>query len=265
MNSDQYQLGDDGELHDARPKRKLSGEERTALTAIFLAFGIIAAFLIGLMSGFVLGRSTTESVPSAALMIATMPTTPLVTATSPPSSTPLTTFTPSALPPIYKTLNVNEYTRFTVYWRRELWEAAVGGGVITEDFEKDDADYGQLSFPYLTGNEFFLTGSSIAQILKDQSLSPTGSLLHFRDWQSGLTFGFPNATTASAFGFDFRSSEGWQLTFNGFNVPLPNGRKGFVGVVFSTDYPRSFLLSSSEKGQGGLTLDNISYLSTRAR
>ena len=41
---------------------------------------------------------------------------------------------------------------------RLLWESSVSGSILTEDFEKDLADWGALAFPYETGNGFVLTG-----------------------------------------------------------------------------------------------------------
>src|ERR1043165_5297479 len=123
--------------------------------------------------------------------------------------TPTPTFSPT-----YVALNVNEDPGFTVYWKRTLWEGAISRTIITEDFEKDEADYGEIAFPYLTGNGFFLTGQSTAQILNDETLLNTGNLIHFRDWENGLTFTFPNDTAVEAFGFDYKPSETWQLTVN---------------------------------------------------
>ncbi len=149
---------------------------------------------------------------------------------------------------------------FYVGTNRPLWESTVGGNVLTEDFEKDAADYGVLSFPYLTGNGFWLDGQSSAQILGDGTLLPSGNLLHFRDWGSGLTFRFPNDTQVRAFGFDYRAGEEWRLIFNNSDsITLPPSRPSFVGIVFSGDYPSQFTLWSDSGVQRGLTVDNISY------
>jgi hypothetical protein len=156
---------------------------------------------------------------------------------------------------------VNEYPSFTVYWKRALWETEVEGSMVTEDFEKDEADYGEVSFPYLTGNGFLLTGQSTAQILRDESLLPSGTLIHLRDWGGGLTISFPNDTAVSAFGFDYKPSETWQLTVNDSVITIPGGRRGFVGIVIAEDYPKWFVLSSAEYAQGGLSVDNIIYIS----
>jgi hypothetical protein len=159
-------------------------------------------------------------------------------------------------------LNIDPIPEVTydVYWDRALWENAVGGNVATEDFEKDEADYGELSFPYITGNGFTLIGQSHAQIIEDPSLLDSGNLLHFRDWEVGLKFIFPNNASVTAFGFDYRPSETWNLTVNQFDVTITGGRKGFVGIVIHGSTPQEFVLWSNEYAQGGLSVDNISYV-----
>lgn len=168
---------------------------------------------------------------------------------------------PSPMPEIYVTLNINEYPNYTVYWKQPLWESAVGSITGIEDFEHDEGSYGELSFPYLTGNGFLLKGESSAQILGDSSLLESGTLIHFRDWANGLTVAFPNETAASAFGFNYRSNETWRLTFGGTQVDLPKGRGGFVGVVIRNNYPADFVLLGPDGAQGGLSVDNIAYVS----
>jgi hypothetical protein len=233
----------------------------------------VAAFAFGLLLGLTIfgrwfwaGRSaalpatppvTAAVIPSALAPSATpVPASPLAT------SAPLATAaaTPSPLPPIYLTLNVNIYPEYTVYWKRDLWEGALSSSPVTEDFESDAADYGELRFPYLTGKGLLLTGQSSAQILNDPNLLPSGHALHFRDWASGLKFSFPNGIAANAFGFDYKPTETWLLTANGWGIPIPKGRRGFVGITFRGNYPKSFVLSAGPYPQGGLTIDNISYL-----
>jgi hypothetical protein len=84
--------------------------------------------------------------------------------TSTATMTALPTATPSPLPPIYVTLNVNEFSTYTLYWKRELWESAIRESPFVENFENDSSDYGEVTFPYLTGNGFLLNGESSAQI-----------------------------------------------------------------------------------------------------
>jgi hypothetical protein len=187
---------------------------------------------------------------------------PTATSTVTPSATitPSPSSTPSPPPAIYLTLNVNEFATYTIYWKRELWESAIRESVFVEDFENDSSDYVELSFPYLTGKGFLFNGDSSAQILSDGSLLSTGNMMHFRDWESGLRIFFPNNSVASAFSFDFRTSEAWQLTFNESVIPLPKGGNRFVGIVIHKIFPGDFVLSSLEKVQGGFSLDNISYV-----
>lgn len=182
--------------------------------------------------------------------------TPTVTRT--PTGTP--TATPSPLSLIYLTLNVNEFPTYTIYWNRELWNQAVERKALTEDFALDNKGYGELTFPYLSGKGFLLTGDSTAQILGDSHLLPSGNLIHFRDWGKGLTFHFPNESLVSAFAFDYKASEIWQLTFNDIKVEIPKGTNRFLGVVIHERYPIVFILSSDARVQGGLSVDNISYL-----
>ena len=173
---------------------------------------------------------------------------------------PLLTSTPSPLPPIYVTLNVNEFPTYTIYWKRELWESAIRETPLVEDFENDSSDYGELTFPYLTAKGFLLNGESSAQIFNDNSLLQSGNLIHFRDWGTGLKFSFPNNSVASAFSFDYKASETWQLAFNDTMITIPGGRNRFLGIIVHNFYPAEFTLSSFERVQGGLTVDNISYI-----
>lgn len=174
--------------------------------------------------------------------------------------TPPPTLTRTPLPPIYVTLNVNEFATYTVYWNRELWESAVSESPLIEDFENDSGDYGELTFPYLTGKGLLLNGESSAQILSDSSLMSSGNLIHFRDWGTGMRFSFPNNSVVGAFSFDYKASETWQLSFNDTVIEIPGGRNRFLGVIINNFYPGEFILSSFESVQGGLTVDNISYI-----
>ena len=165
-----------------------------------------------------------------------------------------------SVPRVY--LPVVSKAAYILYSNRSLWESAVSGSVLTEDFEKDQADYGVLDFPYVTGNGFILTAQNVtAQILQDGSLLPSGNLIHMRDWGGGLVISFPNYSSVTAFGFDYRPGETWQLTFNDSVIPLPPGRMGFVGLVFNGNYPNQFVLSFADTGaERGLSVDNISYV-----
>jgi hypothetical protein len=162
-------------------------------------------------------------------------------------------------------ISVEEHPSFTLYWDRALWNKAIHrNSVNIEDFEKEEADYGELKFPYLTGNGFLLTGQSAAQILRDSTLLDDGNQIHFRDWENGLTFIFPNGNSVSAFGFDYRTSEIWQLTFDHSVITIPEGRKGFVGIIMQKDFLKEFSLRGPETAQGGISMDNISYISANA-
>ena len=206
--------------------------------------------------------TATPTVTSTATATSTVTPTLTLSPTITLTSTPLPTLTPTPLPAVFLTMFVNKYDTFTVYRQRELWENAISkDSVLTEDFEKDTADYGELSNPYLTGNGFLLVGGSCpAQILQDATLLPGGNILHFRDFGCGLTLVFPNDSAVSAFGFDYRPSEEWNLRINDTFIIIPEGRPGFIGIVFHTGYPKEFNLSSKANAQGGLSVDNISYI-----
>ena len=219
---------------------------KRALISIFIMLALV--IIIGLVS-FSCGMLFLPTLSALA------PTpSPTFTVTASP------TFTPTPFPPIYVTLNVNEFATYTIYWKRELWESAIRGTVLTEDFENDDGNYGELNFPYLTGKGFLLNGHSSAQIFKDNTLLSSGNLIHFRDWHNGLRFSFPNNSVVSAFSFDYKASETWQLTFNDFVITIPDGRNRFIGIIVHRLFPTDFILFSLEGAQGGLSVDNISYI-----
>ncbi len=157
------------------------------------------------------------------------------------------------LPMVVRPITITEYRS------RSLWENAIRANPDNEDFEKDRVSYDEIIFPYTTGNGFLLTGQSAAQILHESHWN-SGNFLHFRDWKIGLTFTFPNYEAVSAFGFDYRSSEPWQLTINSYTITLSKDSKSFIGIVVSESYPNKFVLSGWEYAQGGLSVDNISYV-----
>jgi hypothetical protein len=164
------------------------------------------------------------------------------------------------LPAKLITPRVIPFPPLTIYWSRTLWEEAVGKNYVIEDFEKDPADYGELRFPYFTGNHFILSGKSAAQFLNAPELLPSGNLLHFRDWEYGLTFTFPNDATTTVLGFDYASQEEWQLTVLNIDIILPSGRDQFVGIVLYAGPIEAFRLMGPHTAQGGLSVDNISYI-----
>ena len=52
--------------------------------------------------------------------------------------------------------------------------------------------------------------------------------------------------------------------FEGMTVDLPVGRSGFVGVIFSQTDPDEFTLASMANAQGGLSIDNITYIDSES-
>ncbi len=200
------------------------------------------------------------TVTPKAVMSTSIPT-PLITATPRATSTfvycctPTPTSIPSQPPPLS-----GPTITYEVVSNRIVWNKLMGGNIATEDFQKDFADYGELNYPYITGNGFILTGQSPAQILQDATLLDSGTLLHFRDWKVGLTFTFPNDADVSGFGFDYRASETWQLTVGNSVITVPVGRPGFIGIVIHAGNLNKFILYCKSNAQGGLTVDNISYV-----
>ena len=195
---------------------------------------------------------------SASLLAPTRTLTPTVTAT--PTATLTATSTSTPLPAKLITPRVIPFPPLTIYWSRTLWEEAVGKNYVIEDFEKDPEDYGELHFPYFTGNYFILSGKSAAQFINAPELLSSGNLLHFRDWEYGLTFTFPNDATTTVLGFDYASQEEWQLTVLNIDIILPSGRDQFVGIVLYAGPIKEFRLMGPNTAQGGLSVDNISYI-----
>ena len=219
-------------------------------TLIVIAGMLLVAMLIACLFSVMLP-------PSASLLAPTLSPTPTITNTPTATLTPTATVTP--LPAHLITPNVTEFPDYTVYWERGLWENAVGETTPLEDFEKDRSDYGELVFPYFTGNRFILTGTSAAQILSAPELLPSGNLIHFRDWEQGLTFTFPNDMSVTAFGFDYASSEDWRVSLDSIDIPIPNGRNRFMGIVLREGTVKQFTFLGPPYAQGGLSIDNISY------
>ena len=196
--------------------------------------------------------------PSASLLAPTSTLTPTITSTPTATLTPTSTFTP--LPPILVTPKLIEIFPFEVYDQRQAWESTVGETVLSEDFEKDTYGFRELQFPYTTGNGFLLSGKSNAQILAAPELLESGNFLHLSAWELGLTFTFPNDRAVTAVGFDYTTAEEWQLTVTNLNVILPSGRNQFIGIILHQNSSTKFNLVSSAFAQGGLSVDNISYV-----
>ena len=210
---------------------------------------LLAAASLSLLFSLFLPTSASLLAPTLTPMVTSTPTATL-TATSTSTPLPAKLITPSVIP----------FPPLTIYWTRTLWEEAVGKNYVIEDFEKDPEDYGELGFPCFTGNHLILSGKSAAQFLNAPELLPSGNLLHFRDWQYGLTFTLPNDATTTALGFDYASQERWQLTVRNIDVILPSGRNQFVGIVLYEGPTKEFRLMGPNTAQGGLFVDNISYI-----
>jgi len=149
---------------------------------------------------------------------------------------------------------------FNVFESRELWEEAVGKGVLVEDFERDFPSYDEIRFPYFTGKGLVLAGSSHGQILRAPELLPSQNLLHFVDFETGLAITLPNNTTTRALGFDYTVHEDWQLSVFNIGIILTRGESRFVGVILSEHTVKDFRLIGPQTSQGGLSIDNISYI-----
>jgi len=228
------------------------------LNTRWTSFGL---FLALLLAGVVVSCLFSIFLPPSASVLAptsTFTSTSLITATPTASPSASPTITPAPISLI--TPRINHFPPVAIYWRRALWEEAIGTNYAVEDFEKDPSDYGELGFPYFTGNGFTLTGKSAAQFIHAAELLPSQNLLHFRDWEYGLTFTFPNQTTVTVLGFDYASQEEWQLQIQNIDIILPAGRNQFVGVVLFDGTAKLFNLAGPQTAQGGLSVDNISYI-----
>jgi hypothetical protein len=195
---------------------------------------------------------------SASLLPPTSTPTATITSTPSPTRTPTPTITP--LPANLITPGVAKFGGYTAYWRRELWEQAIGKPFRIEDFEQEGTAHGSIALPYLTGNKFLLSGKSYAELIDSVQLLPDGTYLHFRDWEQGLTLKFPDETAVTAFAFDYTTPELWVLTYNDVELGLPSGTYQFVGIILYEDTTNEFTLSSSADVQGGLSMDNLSYI-----
>jgi hypothetical protein len=158
---------------------------------------------------------------------------------------------------------VTQFGGYTVYWRRQLWEqaaGAAGAGFTVENFEPVRNSLGSIELPHITGKGFSLSGQSYAELIRSVQLLPNGTLLHFRDWEQGLTIAFPDDTPVTAFAFDYTTPEQWVLTYNDVELALPSGSYLFVGFILQQGSTRQFNLASSAYAQGGLSMDDLSYL-----
>jgi hypothetical protein len=195
--------------------------------------------------------------PSASLLAPTDTPTATITFTPTSTFTPTATFTP--LPADRVMPGVTTFGSYTVYWQREAWESAVGASLPMEDFESDPLSERSVTVPYVTGNGFSIDGNGYPEIIRSSQLLPTGNLLHFRDWEQGITLTFPGGQPVGMFGFDYTSPEEWVISFGSYTVQLPPAQGGFVGFLMYQDFPSQFTLSSSAPLQGGLSMDNLAY------
>ncbi|MBC8159670.1 MAG: zinc ribbon domain-containing protein [Roseiflexaceae bacterium] len=152
---------------------------------------------------------------------------PFAGGTQPPI--PMATPASSVVSSADLTMNMQEYPAYTVYWKRELWERAV---------QKNRQDV----------------------ILLNQ-----GTLVQFGDCNQGVTFRFPTDKWVQAFGFDYGPSELGALRFAQYEVVIPAGRQGFVGVVSEHAPTNSFVLLCGEQAQRELVIDNIVSTQTDSR
>jgi len=229
------------------------------LILIIVTTAIVA--VTSFMFGFFMGQM---SVPANSGM--QLPTHTIIRSPT-PSPSPTATYSPAYLA-TYEAINVNPYPTFTVYWKRSLWQSAVGKPVTTEDFGREDNYLDTLRYPYLSGNGFLINGKdstkSPAMFIPSNKQNPNSGEksynLHFRDWGDGVSFTFPNNIPADSFGFDYTTSmEAWNLRFNDATITLSPEHVGFIGIIIPKGYPEQFNLSSSENAQGGISIANISY------
>ena len=225
----------------------------------------LASFVCGALLGLTIyGRwllaSPAPAIPATSVAAVPSPS-PTMSPTAIPATetpTPEPTVTATNMPPIYVTLNVNSYPEYTVYWKRDLWESAVGATPTTEDFESDEADTGAITAPYFTAHSLLFTPrQGEAQLFNDHTLMPSGNLLFYKGVDASFTF--PDSAVR-AFGFDYRTIQAWQLNVNGFSITIPGGRRSFFGILLRNGRAQQFeLLYTLNAAQNGLSLDNISW------
>ena len=198
----------------------------------------------------------TQTPTSTSTAIATPTITATPGATSNLSRGGAGTSTPTSQQPTQTAVKIT----YDLFYNKVDWINTIEGNIATEDFEKDEPGDGELYFPYKTGNGFVLEGESPAQIFEAPSLSESGVILQITDGTGGLTFIFPDNANVRGFGLDYLAEESWKLTVGSTVITMPHGRSGFIGIVIYVGDVNSFTLSCTEPVQGGLAVDNISYV-----
>lgn len=166
------------------------------------------------------------------------------------------TSTPAAQQPTQTAVKIT----YDLFYNKVDWINTIEGNIASEDFEKDEPGDGELYFPYKTGNGFVIEGGSTAQVFEAPSLMDSGVILHLQDGTDGITFNFPEHADVRGFGFDYLADESWRLTVGSAAITLPHERSGFIGIVIYVGDINSFTLLCTEPVQGGISVDNISYV-----
>ncbi|MEM8642403.1 MAG: PEP-CTERM sorting domain-containing protein [Cyanobacteria bacterium P01_G01_bin.54] len=162
----------------------------------------------------------------------------------------------------------------TTYTDRSLWEAAVSGNVIIEDFNSITSDtdlsvdVGDFSIsavgPWAHQNGIEAYDPSPSSFQQDRNID--GTTYYQGDTDQGTTYTFSFDFGISAFAFDHTSlgSEGagefLTLDLEGVNYSIPStqtGETGFFGIVNSDTELFTSVTFLGDDGAHGL--DNISY------
>lgn len=143
---------------------------------------------------------------------------------------------------------------------RTRWRASMDT-VAIETLNDEPAYPFRAPTPYTTTQGWTLTAQASAVELTfwDSGIDGT-RVIHFRDFGRRVEFTFPGGQSTRAFGIDTlaSSSETWELWVGGRKLTrLARGGIGFVGVLAENPVT-SFVLTSPDHAQGGVSIDNLS-------
>jgi hypothetical protein len=158
---------------------------------------------------------------------------------------------------------------FTVFEDRPEWQENIKDIILTEDFESESAGYQVYTTPFETNGGILMQGINAPiefQIL-DGDLFPDSKAPHFRDFGKMMSFSFPDRRPVSALAFDYYYSgpDVWELHIEDSVIVLapvvgPDFESQFIGIFIPEGSVSSFILTSPSQTQGGISVDNISFV-----
>lgn len=151
---------------------------------------------------------------------------------------------------------------FSSFTNREDWQSNINDVIHTEDFKQEPSS--TFTTPYITEGEILMEGvlEPITFQILDNGLIDDSKAPHFRDFGSMMKFSFPDERPVSALGFDFyNGNEAWQLHIEDSVIVLNSEIiPRFIGITIPEGSISSFILTSPSFAQGGISVDNISYV-----